>query len=197
LDFYKILGVAKTATLKDIKKAYRDLAKIHHPDKGGDEEKFKEITRAFGVLSDPDKREKFDNGEEFDETYQSPKDKAHQNLCSVFDIVTGAHGFMADHTDLIVRMREEINEMTLKMDNDLSVANNNIKKIKSIIKRLKKADFIKRYAEHTLLAHEARKTQVEESIKVQGIMLELLEDSSYDFLVDDDEEWRGLAWKPS
>merc|ERR1719326_416268 len=63
--FYKLLEVDKNAGDSDIKKAYRKLAVKHHPDKGGDPEKFKEITRAYEVLSDRDKREKYDRyGEE-------------------------------------------------------------------------------------------------------------------------------------
>jgi curved DNA-binding protein len=63
-DYYKTLGVDKTATKEEIKKAFRRLAKKHHPDKNaGDkasEEKFKEITEANEVLSDPEKRKKYD-----------------------------------------------------------------------------------------------------------------------------------------
>merc|ERR1719321_1323305 len=63
--FYKELGIDKNASGADIKKAYRKLAVQHHPDKGGDPEKFKEITRAYEVLSDSDKRSKYDRfGEE-------------------------------------------------------------------------------------------------------------------------------------
>ncbi|CAE8637315.1 unnamed protein product [Polarella glacialis] len=63
--FYKTLEVEKNANEADIKKAYRKLAVKHHPDKGGDPEKFKEVTRAYEVLSDPEKRAKYDrNGEE-------------------------------------------------------------------------------------------------------------------------------------
>ena len=58
--FYKILGVSKDATSSEIKKAYRKLAVIHHPDKGGSEEKFKEITKAFETLSDESKRKNYD-----------------------------------------------------------------------------------------------------------------------------------------
>mmetsp|Transcript_86301 Transcript_86301/g.244385 ORF Transcript_86301/g.244385 Transcript_86301/m.244385 type:complete len:523 (+) Transcript_86301:110-1678(+) len=63
--FYKTLEVDKSASDADIKKAYRKLAVKHHPDKGGDQEKFKEITRAYEVLSDSEKRAKYDRfGEE-------------------------------------------------------------------------------------------------------------------------------------
>jgi len=63
--FYKLLAVDKNANEADIKKAYRKLAVKHHPDKGGDPEKFKEITRAYEVLSDSEKRSKYDRfGEE-------------------------------------------------------------------------------------------------------------------------------------
>jgi len=62
---YEILGVSKESTQAEIKKAYRKLAIQHHPDKGGDEEKFKEITRAYEILSDEQKRSQYDQfGEE-------------------------------------------------------------------------------------------------------------------------------------
>jgi len=62
---YELLGVDKGASTAEIKKAYRKLAMSHHPDKGGDPEKFKDISRAHEVLSDADKRSKYDRfGEE-------------------------------------------------------------------------------------------------------------------------------------
>ena len=69
-DFYKILGVERSASEKDIKKAYRKLARENHPDvnkSSGAEAKFKEISEAYQVLSDPDKRALYDQwGEQFD-----------------------------------------------------------------------------------------------------------------------------------
>jgi molecular chaperone DnaJ len=65
-DYYEILGVPRSATEKDLKTAYRKLARKYHPDVNpGDksaEEKFKEVSAAFAVLSDPDKRAKYDRG---------------------------------------------------------------------------------------------------------------------------------------
>ena len=59
-DRYQTLGVGRRATPEEIKKAYRRLAMLHHPDRGGDESKFKDITEAYGVLSDPAKKRKYD-----------------------------------------------------------------------------------------------------------------------------------------
>src|SRR6266705_3990393 len=63
-DYYEVLGVPRTATEDDIKKAYRKLARKYHPDVNpGDttaEEQFKDIGEAYAVLSDPDKRKRYD-----------------------------------------------------------------------------------------------------------------------------------------
>ena len=74
-DYYKVLGVAKTATQDEIKKAYRKLAIKYHPDKTqGDkkaEEKFKEVNEANDVLGDPQKRKKYDElGENWNQYQQ-------------------------------------------------------------------------------------------------------------------------------
>ena len=63
-DYYTILGVPKTATQADVKKAYRKLARKHHPDQNqGDktaEQRFKDLNEANEVLSDPEKRKLYD-----------------------------------------------------------------------------------------------------------------------------------------
>lgn len=59
-DYYKTLGVEKGASQDEIKKAFRKLAHQHHPDKGGDEKKFKEASEAYQTLSDEKKRSEYD-----------------------------------------------------------------------------------------------------------------------------------------
>lgn len=61
MDHYQTLGVAKNATPDELKKAYRRLASIHHPDKGGDTAQFQKIQVAYDTLSDPEKRQQYDN----------------------------------------------------------------------------------------------------------------------------------------
>ncbi|KAJ6469745.1 hypothetical protein C8R47DRAFT_766780 [Mycena vitilis] len=65
-DYYKILGVARDCTEQEVRKGYRRESLKHHPDKGGDEEKFKLVVEANAVLSDPQRRERYDMGEDED-----------------------------------------------------------------------------------------------------------------------------------
>lgn len=59
-DYYEILEINKNASKEEVKKAFRKLAHKYHPDKGGDEKKFKEINEAYGVLSNDKKRAEYD-----------------------------------------------------------------------------------------------------------------------------------------
>lgn len=61
MDYYQTLGISKESSPDDIKKAYRKLASQHHPDKGGNTQKFQEIQAAYDTLSDPNKRRQYDS----------------------------------------------------------------------------------------------------------------------------------------
>jgi DnaJ-class molecular chaperone len=61
MDYYSKLGVAKNASPEDLKKAYKKASMQHHPDRGGNEETFKQINEAYSTLKDPVKRQQYDN----------------------------------------------------------------------------------------------------------------------------------------
>ena len=97
-DYYKILGVKKTAKAAEIKKAYRKLSLKYHPDKNPSEDaaaKFAEISNAYTVLSDPDKRSAYDRGgEEAVQQHEQRGNMAQQNPFDIFDLFGfgGMHG---------------------------------------------------------------------------------------------------------
>ena len=80
-DHYKILGLSSAATREEIRRAYRVLARRYHPDVNpgnATAEKFRQISRAYEVLSDPEKRKQYDSEQETEEAFSSAFDRAHQ-----------------------------------------------------------------------------------------------------------------------
>jgi len=61
MDYYDVLGISRSATESEIRKAYKAKSMKHHPDRGGDEEEFKKVNEAYSTLKDPQKRAQYDN----------------------------------------------------------------------------------------------------------------------------------------
>lgn len=104
-DYYKILGVDKSASADEIKKAYRKLAMKHHPDRNpGDksaEEKFKEINEANEVLADPQKRARYDQlGDSYSRWQQTGGTPGNFNWNEWFTQSPGGRGAQVDMEDL-------------------------------------------------------------------------------------------------
>ena len=97
-DYYEILGVSKTTNKEDIKKAYKRLALEHHPDKGGDAEKFKEISEAYAVLTDDTKKQQYDQFGHagFDQRYSQEDIFRNVNFDDIFGEVFGRRGDIFD-----------------------------------------------------------------------------------------------------
>lgn len=110
IDYYKILGVAKDASEQDIKKAYRKLARKYHPDlrpnDADAQKKFQQINDANEVLSDPEKRKKYDlygenwrHAEEIERAQAEQKSRAGAGGPGSFSFGTGGQGFAAGDTE--------------------------------------------------------------------------------------------------
>jgi len=90
MSYYETLGVERGASADQIKKAYRNLARVNHPDKGGDAEKFKAIGQAYEVLSDPDRRARYDQfGTDVPEQQQGPQGP---DISNIFQQMFGGMG---------------------------------------------------------------------------------------------------------
>ena len=87
-NHYQTLGVDRNATTDEIKRAYRRLASQHHPDKGGDKNKFQEVEEAYRTLGDPTKRQQYDNPRPqfngFEFQHQGPGGFDFQSIFDVF-----------------------------------------------------------------------------------------------------------------
>lgn len=96
-NYYDILGLDKKATKDDVKKAFRKLAQKHHPDKGGDEARFKEITEAYSVLADEKRRREYDS---YGQTFAGSSAGAGFNGFDFSNFQGGAGGVEFDLSDL-------------------------------------------------------------------------------------------------
>ena len=135
IDYYKILEVNKQSSLEQIKKAYKKLAVKHHPDKGGNPEYFKNISEAYQVLSDPEKRKVYDNGNIFD-NLRGQNEFTDAN--ELFNFVFSAHNPFSTHnlftTDNSFTTRFNSNSLFSKISNINNVNNiNSFSKSTSVI----------------------------------------------------------------
>lgn len=111
MKLYDVLGVAVNAAKDEIKKAYRKMAKKHHPDKGGDEEMFKEIQKAYDVLGDAEKRDHYDKTGDTNNQKDSPE----KILMAIFGAIIEDGDFHGNLIDRITdKIRDEIRSLEAK-----------------------------------------------------------------------------------
>jgi len=116
MDYYSLLGVNRNATAEEIRKAYREKAKIHHPDRGGDPEIFKQINEAYEVLSNSDKRAEYDNPQ--------PQFQFNTgNFEDIFNVFFGNAQFTRKNRDLKISVTIELEDVLTGKDVVLNYAN--------------------------------------------------------------------------
>jgi curved DNA-binding protein CbpA len=131
---YEELGLSSTCTADEIKQKYRTLAQMHHPDKGGSEEKFKRIKLAYEILSDPVKRSHYDStGEHYEEA-------------GIENEILGRLSNMVSHhiqqinpelDDLILKMKLDIHDAQRNTTIAINECENTIRKLNIVSKKIK------------------------------------------------------------
>jgi len=133
---YEVLGVGKDADKETLKRAYRKRSRETHPDRGGSNEEFREVSTAFAVLSDPERRRRYEEtGDESERIVDSwRKVLAGEFVAVVQEVVTSGK---ADTSDLVEQVRRRLRTKCQEAENSL----NNMKRaedgLRSVIKRLK------------------------------------------------------------
>lgn len=137
-NLYEILGIKKSASENDVKKAYRRKANQHHPDKGGDSEKFKELVVAYNILRDPSKKKRYDDGEEADNIHQEAASEEQQILSTVMTLFVSCVGLNdPDRTDIIEQVKINLQKNIGAIQKVINLNEGHIRKFESAKKRLK------------------------------------------------------------
>jgi curved DNA-binding protein CbpA len=183
-DLYRVLGVERSATQQDIQRAYRRKAKSSHPDGGGSVEAFGELATAYAVLSDADRRERYDRTGEVELPKPDNRDG------NAVEIIAQKLGMMIHaEQDVTVLDLDALLEQTIRDDIDARKASNSsLKRAIQRVTRLRERVKRKTNGEANMLAkvldwHElSARTQIaknEDAIRSMERALEILEDYSF------------------
>lgn len=191
IDPYQILGLIKTCTIKQIRKAYRMAAKDNHPDTGGDPEKFALIKLAHDILCDADKRKKFDDYGFVDE---DPEAKLATDVIAnlrmlFFQVLQQIPDDKLEYRDVVAAIKQFIVGKSLALTQQIQSFIEQEKKqrasLKIIEKRLKRKkaqpNFLVEALRESLAGIPQQLKSIEYQQKIAGEMLVVLEDFSYTF----------------
>ena len=177
---YEELGLPRSATDEEIKQRYKSLAQEHHPDRGGDEEKFKRIKRAYEILSDPKTRQEYDSTGSINETRTA-------RSCAIEDICLLAKQLIytinPEKDDLVVAMKARVMGFRINIKNNINACKTTIEKLHKVITRIKRKDdgenMIRLITEDQLKWHKGQLIELDKQIEVNDEMLKILEDYHY------------------
>jgi curved DNA-binding protein CbpA len=185
---YDELELPKNCTSDEIKQKYRILAQLHHPDKGGDAEKFKRIKSAYETLSDPVKREHYDStGDHYDDTNLDSEVYARlSNMVSQY-----SQQINPEFDDLILQMKFDINHAQEQTNNAIISCNALITKLNIVANKIKLKkegeNLLKSFLEKKIKTHHNELVNHKRALIVFTRMLEVLEDYHYS-----NNEWQLL-----
>lgn len=184
MTLYDELELHPNCSFEDIKQQYRTLASIHHPDKGGDEERFKRIKFAYEVLSDPVRRKQYDENKTT-HTETDIKKEAIDTLANIFFSIIP--NFDCVNGNLIHAMKNEIDNMKNRnnadeMLNSVYIGNLEIVKSKLKLKNDSEENIILSFVDKQLESRYQDKKIFEHRKKLCEEMLTVLERYNYGFV---------------
>lgn len=187
MKLYDDLGIKPDATEDEIKAAYRKAASKHHPDKGGDKEKFQVVQRAYEVLTDPVRRGRYDKDGTFSQDGNDPKLRALGEMANLVTQLVDAMGENTAFVDVraeLVKMveanQEEFRTKLKGLDRRIKFRTAAAKRFR--LRKGKTGDnLMARILEGNLDKLNAERAMSQDLLKTCGIMLEMLADYQYDF----------------
>ncbi len=186
--FYNELELPKNCTSDEIKQKYRILAQQHHPDKGGDVEKFKKIKLAYEVLSDPIKREHYDStGDHYDDINLDTE------VLTRLSVMVSQYSqqINPEFDDLILKMKFDLHHAQEQTNSAIISCNALIAKLNIVAKKIKLKkegeNILKSFVEKQINIHHTELINHKRSLIVFARMLKILEDYHYSH-----DEWQLL-----
>lgn len=183
MDPYKELGLTPDCSEEDIKKRFKSLAQIFHPDKGGNPEKFLIIKEAYEILIDPNRKKSYDRSGKIKDVVL-PRDEALQELAGLLSqhIIT----LNPENDNLIQIMKQSMIKLRKEIDAKIAHAVSYQIKLKKISKRLlhksTKENFLDNFLNFQINQLDNEIDSHKESLDVINIMSVILDD--YDYIVD-------------
>lgn len=133
MDPYELLGLERDVSTAGVRKAFRKLSKKHHPDVGGDPEKFRELTEAADVLTDPGRRKRYDETGRLDVSRITPE-RIKQFLAGTFEGVIAANDDIA-YTDVQDKLIRSIKNGMMQAHAQKEDTERKIKRAEGLMKR--------------------------------------------------------------
>lgn len=141
MDLYKLLGLNSDASEEDIKRGYRTESKVHHPDKGGDTELFKQIAKAYSILSDPEKRKRYDSGESAESISKAGVSVELLILRQLVELFTNIvlSTDQPQYSDIVAQMKHHLKNNLNKIDHGMKTELTKIERLEIVLNRIKKS----------------------------------------------------------